>query len=289
MGQESVAVLHEAMKRRFSCRSYLEQKLEEPVKLQLEHTLAEKVRPPFGSAIRFSIAGGSGDDAASLKGLGTYGVIRNPAAFIIGAMKESPRNLEDYGYLMQRQILHATALGMGTCWLGGSFTKSTFAERIRAAADESVPAVAALGYIAPKKTIIDSVFRFSAGSNSRKQWSEIFFDGGIGTPLDEDEAGIYREALEMVRMAPSASNRQPWRVIREGKAQRFHFYLCRSGSYGRIMRVSGMADLQRIDMGIAMCHFETAVAALGLGGTWEHLGEPPAVPPECEYSVTWKG
>ena len=52
------------------------------------------------------------------------------------------KNLEDFGYTMERIILFATDLGLGTCWLGGSFTKSRFAEKISANGSERVPAEA---------------------------------------------------------------------------------------------------------------------------------------------------
>ena len=41
---------------------------------------------------------------------------------------------------------------------------------------------------------------------------------GLGPPdynLALRQHAAYREALEMVRLAPSASNRQPWRVVRK--------------------------------------------------------------------------
>jgi hypothetical protein len=49
-----------------------------------------------------------------------------------------------------------------------------------------------------------------------------------------------------------------------------------------------MADLQRIDMGIAMCHFDLAARELGLAGTWE-ASEPEIARPDglTEYTATW--
>ena len=46
---------------------------------------------------------------------------------MVGAVREAPKDLEDYGYLMERAVLFATDLGFGTCWLGGTFTQ----ERLR--------------------------------------------------------------------------------------------------------------------------------------------------------------
>jgi hypothetical protein len=51
-----------------------------------------------------------------------------------------------------------------------------------------------------------------------------------------------------------------------------------------------MADLQRIDIGIAMCHFELSAMELGLQGQWV-LADPglQALPELTEYIVSWIG
>ena len=55
--------------------------------------------------------------------------------------------------------------------------------------------------------------------------------------------------MECVRFAPSAVNKQPWRIIVAD--QGFHFYEKRDRGY--IGEKTG--DLQKIDVGIALCHF----------------------------------
>ena len=62
----------------------------------------------------------------------------------------------------------------------------------------------------------------------------------------------------MVRWAPSAVNKQPWRVVLSGKAA--HFYEKRSRGY-----VDGAGwDLQKIDLGIALCHFACGLEEQGI-------------------------
>ena len=80
----------------------------------------------------------------------------------------------------------------------------------------------------------------------------------------KDHAGACGQALESVRLGPSASNRQPWRIVREGAA--FHFFLPRTPGYDKM---TGEIHLQEVDMGIAMCHFELAAEELGIGGNWK--------------------
>ena len=63
--------------------------------------------------------------------------------------------------------------------------------------------------------------------------------------------------LEAVRLAPSAVNKQPWRVVVCG--DRAHFYEKRSKGY---VSADGW-DIQKIDMGIALSHFELAAKEKG--------------------------
>jgi len=283
------AQVQEIIRKRHSCRNYREERLPADTVAELERYIAGNTSSPFGSKIRFSLAAAADGDTESLKGLGTYGVIKNPAAFIIGAMKQSQYCLEDFGYLMEKNILFATSLGLGSCWLGGSYSRSSFAKRIACGEDERVPAVAATGLISHTKSVVDSTFRFAAGSRNRKPWEEIFFNGDFRTALSTEVSTAYRDALEMLRIAPSASNKQPWRIVKSSKSDTYHFFLCRSKSYGFGMKLIGMDDLQRIDMGIVMSHFELTARGSGLGGSWETMnGELPAAR-GCEYIVSWTG
>lgn len=280
----------EIIKQRYSCRAY--------AKTPIAPTLAEQLAlyadaikvGPLGTPLRFALVVAAEGDSRALKGLGTYGLIKNPAGFIIGAAGPGEHNLEDFGYGMEAIILYATSLGLGTCWLGGNFTKSSFARRISADETEIVPAVASVGYRAAHSRGRDPLRRM-ARSDTRLPWEALFYRGGFDAPLDAADAGAYATPLEMVRLAPSASNRQPWRVVQEGIC--YHFYLQRTPGYGRgtlTFTLLGLADLQRVDMGIAMCHFELTARELGLAGCWE-VRRPdlmrPAPPPE--YVVTWVG
>ena len=94
----------------------------------------------------------------------------------------------------------------------------------------------------------------------------------------------------MVRLGPSASNKQPWRVIQEDHA--FHFYVQRTPGYrdSLLQRMLRVEDLQRVDLGIAMCHFELTARELGLRGRWA-AQEPKLETPDplTEYTISWVG
>lgn len=279
----------EIIKERYSCRTYKDKPIEADTKRKLEEALLSQNQSPFKSGPRFILATATDEDRNSLKDLGTYGFIKDAAGFIIGAVKESDKSLEDYGYILEKLILYATDLGLGTCWLGGSFKKSNFSKKISSSGGEIVPAVVAVGYRGDKARFRDEMIRRGAGSKKRMPWQDIFFSDDFKTPLGEDDAGDYAACLEMLRLAPSASNRQPWRIIKERSNNRFHFYLQRTkGYYQRNKMLFKMADLQRIDMGIAMCHFELSASHLNLRGVWK-INNPGIknLPESYQYTVSW--
>ena len=193
--------------------------------------------------------------------------------------------LEDYGYCMEKNILVATSLGLGTCWLGGTLNRSASASKINKRDDEVIPAITPVGYPDDKKSIKDSAIRFLAKSNSRKAWEELFFHGDTRSPLVRSIAGAYVLPLDCVRIGPSASNRQPWRVVKEKDNDVFHFYISRTPGYAeKYPDVS----LQDVDMGIAMCHFEVALQEMNQKGSWQNV---QFAPPQSglQYIVSWIG
>ena len=55
--------------------------------------------------------------------------------------------------------------------------------------------------------------------------------------------------VEVFRWAPSAANMQTWRIVKDG--DKFHFY----EKHTRYYDAETYGDVQKIDMGIALCHF----------------------------------
>ncbi len=278
----------EVVRQRYSCRTYLAESIDAERQRRLTEFLAASRDGPLGTRGRFALIAAGADDPKALRGLGTYGYIKDPAGYVAGAVEKSPNDLEGFGYLMEQAILFATDLGLGTCWLGGTFSKSRFAGKLGVRPDEIMPAVTAIGLIAPGSHARDLIRRQARGAE-RLPAERIFFDGEFGRPLPPATAGAYAAPLEAVRWAPSASNKQPWRVVRAEDA--FHFYLARTKGYGRgslLFRLLKLADLQRVDLGIAMCHFELVARETGLAGQWA-VRDPGIAAPDSktEYVVSW--
>jgi len=276
--------------KRFSCRTYIDKPIPEKKRNMIDEFILSNKTGPFQTTPIFKLIAASPKDHEVLKGLGTYGFIKGASGFLIGrTSRDSEYNLEDYGYIMEKIILFATSIELGTCWLGGSFNKSTFARKISAKQNELVPAVTAIGHIASKRRLFDKLIRWSAKATKRKHWERLYFHKTFSTALSPETAGSFSVPLNMVRLAPSASNRQPWRIIKENNSNIFHFYMQRTkGYYEKNKRMFKMTDLQRVDMGIAMCHFDLACKELGIIGKWTVKNpEIDNLPELTSYLVTW--
>ncbi len=244
------------MKKRISVRTYSDTPIE-PDKLDaMKKYLAENTGNPFGAAVRFSLL----QSGTTPKKLGTYGFIKGAKIFFAGCVKKGERDLEGFGYAFEKAVLYATSLGLGTCWLGGTFRRGAFAIAMQPQG-EYLPAVSPLGYANEKRSVVEKTVAKSAGARNRKCFETLFFDNDFDTPLQIPDSDI-KTCLEMVRIGPSASNKQPWRVLRTG--DKYHFYLTMDKRY--MGNTAFGFTMQRIDIGIAACHFSLAAKELGISG-----------------------
>jgi hypothetical protein len=263
---------------RKSVRTYKDLAIPKKDKSAIKDLISGDMQTPFNSEIRFEIIETAELDRDQIRSLGTYGMINGAKNFIAGAVKKessldgkisiAAEKFIDYGFAMEKIILYLTDAGFGTCWLGGTFNKAGFARKINIKDNEIIPAVTPFGYEGTKRALVDRMIRRVAGSKHRRQWSESFFKNDFATPLTIEEASVYAKPLEMVMIAPSASNKQPWRIIKDKQTKLFHLFLQRTKNYPKI---PFGVDMQTIDMGIAMCHFELTCHELGIEGCWQKL------------------
>lgn len=229
--------------------------------------------------IKFKLIHSQLESTQNIK-LGTYGFINGTNNFIVGIIEKSKTNPVEFGYLMEKVVLYATGLGFGTCWLGGTFNRSQFESVLNLEENESIGVLIAIGYKKDRQTLFEKAVRYAAKSNQRKPWEELFYIDNLDMPLSKSLNDPYEKVLEMVRIAPSASNKQPWRIIKQGNY--YHIYLCRTPGYG-IMEF----DLQMNDIGIAMCHFELSAREMGLDGKWIKLDQVNQYD-SFEYITSWE-
>ncbi|HOB29165.1 MAG: nitroreductase family protein [Dethiobacteria bacterium] len=273
----------ETIQKRHSVRTYDRRPVSEGIRNRLQQLLQEHTTGPFGTPVRFRLLDLDSVSPLEFKRLGTYGMIRGAHLFIVGAVKDWQGSQVDLGYCLEKIILEATAMGLGTCWLGGTFRRSHFARWMQLAEDELLPAITPVGHPAEKKSVSEALVRTGARSSRRKPWSALFFTGDGKTPLTEDEAGGYRNALEAVRLGPSASNLQPWRIIKDRDGC-YRLYLEENRAFNRGL---GKIRLQHLDIGIAMSHFELVAREQCIDGWWNPFA-PPVYYAGLEHLALWE-
>lgn len=241
----------ETINKRRSVRTFqkksLTKKDQQSIKDILESVMEKK--GPFGNRVKLAFYESSyANDEVPVK-IGTYGFVKNAPAFIAGCVKNTHEGIIDFGYLFEEVILKLTALGLGTVWLGGTFNREVFDYLLEEG--DIVPAITPVGYIAENKSIREKIIMSAAQSKQRQPFESLFFENDLNTPLNKDHA--FSKYLELVRVGPSASNKQPWRVVVSGN--KAHFYLERTPNYG----VGRPFSIQALDLGIAICHFESGL------------------------------
>ena len=208
-------------------------------------------------------------------------VIIGADTYIAGKYKKQKNAELSFGYAFEKFILYAASLGLGTVWLAATIDRKAFEKAIQLKEDEVMPAVTPLGYAAEKRSIRESMMRRGMKSDSRVPFGDLFFRDNFQNPLNESDAGIWQLPLEMVRLAPSATNKQPWRAVAE--KNRVHFYEKKTPGYDREATV----DIQKVDLGIALCHFEIAAEESGLKGKFIQSDPGIMAAEDTEYIATY--
>ena len=260
----------ETIQKRRSIRTYTGEPLSNEHIAQIKQYINQP-EMPFGVRARIELISVNADEKPVK--LGTYGFIKGACDYIVLIYEETPFAETAAAYMFEQVILFCTDLDLGTCWLGGSFSRSDFKKQIQLKPNEKLRIISPVGYASDRKRFIEKyIVRADNNHASRKPFEELFFDKNFDNPLTKAAAGIFLQPLEMVRLAPSANNKQEWRVLVEGNA--LHFY----------KKPYPMFD--DIDMGIALCHFELSCKELGIEGRYEILKDFPDND-KIKYVISW--
>lgn len=267
----------EVIKRRISNRTYEERSLTEEDKkklLEFNSTLTN----PFGVEVKVQYI--SKEKGADDVQLGTYGTIKGAKDFLAITVKDQPYAMEAIGYQFENLVLYATDIGIGTVWLAGTFKRKDFINAIEIGEDDLFPCICPLGYPAQKQSFLEKITKASLGSKKRKDWDKLFFLEDFTKALTKADAGIYEDALEMLRLAPSATNSQPWAVVKEGN--KFHFFC----NYKNTLN-DDVKKIKHIDIGIALSHFHQTAMSKGLNGNLQVEDIGFSIPDNMHYVLSY--
>lgn len=264
------------IKERRSVRTFQDKPIGQDVREKLQDYM-NNLDNPFGMPVKKYMI--DKRVAAGGEKLGTYGVIKGATTFLGISIPDTELAHVAAGYEFENLILEATALGLGTVWLAATFNRDVFASVMCVPGDELLPAISPVGYPAAKRSMTESLMRTAMRSSTRKDWNSLFFQDNFQIPLDKEAAGVYAEPLEMLRLAPSDKNTQPWRVLKSGKY--FHFCITYKSGISK-----GEEVIKRVDAGIALSHFHQTVLELGLKGRFEQVAQGQIELPDNIYYIT---
>ena len=207
-------------------------------------------------------------------------VLSGETLYVAGITDKVPYADVAYGYSFEKLVLYAWSLGIGTTWIGGTMKRELFERAAGLSEGELMPCVSPLGYPANKRSLRENIMRRGVGADSRIPAEKIFIDGSWDKGLSPEKQEKMADLIEMVRWAPSAVNKQPWRIIVTEDC--CHFYEKRDKGY--IGDKTG--DLQKIDVGIALYHFAAGLEEKGITPAAAVSDPGFAVPEEAEYIAT---
>ncbi|MCR4868062.1 MAG: nitroreductase family protein [Lachnospiraceae bacterium] len=229
----------EAIKNRTSIRTFDKEPIQEEHLNQLKEFMKD-VPNPFNVPVSFVLLDAKEHNLSSP-------VLAGENCYIAGKITKQPNAEVAYGYSFEKLVLFAQSLGLGTVWIGGTMKRELFEAAAEVKDGEIMPCVTPIGYPAKKRGVKEVMMRKGVGADSRYDAKQLFFDGAWDQPLALDDE--MAEIFELVRWAPSAVNKQPWRVV--VKDGRCHFYEKKDKGYDK----EDTGDLQKIDLGIALSHF----------------------------------
>lgn len=152
------------------------------------------------------------DDTPFAGKMGSYGVFRGARNYVAAVVDTGIFAIDRIaGYAGEKIVMTAVGQGLGTCFVGGTFSPDHIPAQMRAG--EKIRYIIALGVPAEKERRLAKMMVSFA--HRKKMTPEQFFDASLSAvPLSEARAAFpnFDEILEAVACAPSALNARPVRV-----------------------------------------------------------------------------
>jgi nitroreductase len=238
--------LLKAIDKRISRRNYLDYSVDAE-KIEKLKCLVDKFNQEANLRIELIVEGGDAFSKLSR----SYGFFKNVHTILaMKGLEKDPHHREKLGYYGELLVLEATDLGLGSCWVGGSFDRGSQIFNIEA--DEKLHYVIPIGEVPEEKTLKEKMFHGFSHLRPKKVEDLIITKVAI-----EELPNEFMNAMKAVYKAPSALNSQPVR-----------FEYSNGQVFGRHVKPS-LTD--SVDLGIAKAHFVVVAGGSfewGNGGKW---------------------
>jgi nitroreductase len=197
----------------------------------------------------------------------------------------------DVGRSLQKIVLHATRMGLATCWIGPGADNKSIVQHLGDDFDpvkDHVICVCAIGYESMYKPLFIRLFKKLM--HNRLPLSELFFsDPSFKTPLDTELITFsdYGRCYEACQWSPSSYNGQTTRCAavteqteNQDKLIRFDFCASTKSRY-----------YAAVALGVWCANWETGAAALNKRGHFTVLSSEErtseAAPELPRYDISW--
>lgn len=255
------------IKERRSVRSFNGELLSSEMESRLNEIINES-RDPFGGNVTIRL---KSFDAKEGFRPSTYGFIKGATNFFLLGIGSDEASALSAGFRFEEVVLKAWEQGLGTCWIAATFKGSDFDQGENWPDEEELKIICPVG-VAEKPRLFEKLGRKVMGSNNRKPFGDLFFTDDFKQPLSPD--CHFGEPLEMLRLAPSDTNSQPWRALVDGNT--VHFYY------------KPKSPASVLDCGIGMCHFYLTEEYLGRKGGFFKASSAPTPPEDWKYLYSFK-
>ena len=236
----------EAIERRISCRAFTQQPVEQE-KFEALANMIEQLNAESG--LHFQLFGPDNGGTELVLEPKMFAGTPPCHAALVGPAGPIPE--EQLGYYGEKLVLYAEQLGLSTCWVAGTFDRSS--ARAEIAEGEVLHDVVPLGYPPEKMPLKQRTIR--TGLRARSKKLEDLWRGP--TPLAQAPEWV-RACIDAVGKAPSAINEQPVVFVQETEDAPIR---------AQLVRVK--TGKEYTDLGIAKLHFELVVNACAGDGNWE--------------------
>ncbi len=217
----------EASDIRISRRAYIPELIGDGKKAELLKIIADI---SARSGLRIELMEDGEKCFSLLKSYGMFSGVKSYFAFV--GSSDDPKLHEKVGYYGEELVLEATRLGLGTCWVAGSYDKGSVS--LKLGENEALSCVVSVGEIKESENLKEKIL--SGIIKTKRKSPEEMSVGYASAPE------WFRKGVECAVKAPSARNKQP--VIFEYTAD------------GVKTTVNGNFSCNKIDLGIAEYHFE---------------------------------
>lgn len=206
------------------------------------------------AGLRFQIITGDPEPFKDFdRSYGSFRNVRNYLAAVIDTA--SPDVRERAGYFAERFTIKAVGLGLGTCFIGGTYRKGSVKAQLRAG--EQVLFVVAFGIPENKERMLARLT--SKVFHMRRMAPRDFFNPVGEAEIAEDEFHFLPDGLKAIACAPSSLNKRPVRVeLKEGFLRAF---------------VQKETPESLVDLGIAKFNFNFATDTVCEWGNHAPLAE----------------